>query len=88
MKENMPQEMSAQKLFEKLGYKLDKSLGPNYIDYWKNEETKYIVFAKRICFDLKKQTYFVAYSFETIGIDMSTNKAIQKQIEELGWLEE
>lgn len=79
--------MTAQEMFENLGYKLDKSSNPNYIDYWKNEETKYIVFAKRICFDLRRKTYYIFYSFETIGIDMSTHRAIQKQIEELGWLE-
>ena len=81
--------MTAQEMFEQLGYELDRNNNLlNYIDYWKNEETKYGVMNRRICFDLRRKRYYALYSFETVGIDMPTHRAIQKQIEELGWLEE
>ena len=86
MKENMPQEMSAQEMFEQLGYKLDKY--PDHLDYWKGAETKYAAMVKQVCFDLRRKSYYATCLFDVGEIDMPTLRAIQKQIEELGWLDD
>lgn len=76
--------MSAKEMFEELGYELyvssgielsyrDKNYSPNFVIFYK-EEKEYIV-----------EYIFVGGKTDSKNIDMKLNKAIQKQIEELGW---
>jgi hypothetical protein len=64
--------MTAKEMFEKLGYKEDFHIA--YIKYYNEKEDKYIWFSK--------PTKTVEIMFD---IDMDLLKAINKQIEELGW---
>ena len=78
--------MTAKEMFEELGYKLD--INHNFLDYWKFEETKYAVISRHIWFDLNNKSYSTINIYEIAKIDMPTHRAIQKQLEELGWLKE
>ena len=75
--------MSAKEMFEELGYKIIVN-DDDWIIYENNEEfTKKITFSK-----LNKQywcgRYFIP-DYLYLVINIRLNKAIQKQIEELGW---
>ena len=56
------------------------------LDYWKFEETKYVVISRHICFDLDNKSYSTTSIHEIAKVDMPTFKAICKQLEELGWI--
>lgn len=75
--------MSAREMFEELGYELNKELGSeiNRIYYEKKTIPNYP--NTFIMFDLD-------YQIISNDCDITINefKAIQKQIEELGWLDE
>lgn len=86
MKWKMKSQLSAQKMFEQLGYKLDKH--PDHLDYWKGAEIKYAAIVKQVCFDLRRKSYYATCLFDVGEIDMPIHRAIQKQIEELGWLDD
>ena len=64
--------MTAKEMFEKLGYKEDFHIA--YIKYYNEKKDKYIWFSK--------PTKTVEIMFD---IDMDLLKAINKQVEELGW---
>ena len=80
--------MTAKEMFEELGYKLvyrDKF----YIDYSLDDEP--IGNWGVIIQFMRKEKIYRIYSYgeirdEIINVNMELNKAIQKQIEELGWL--
>lgn len=73
--------MTAKEMFEKLGYEQD--LNSERIRYF-NEETKYYV-----VFFLEYKIYTIGCSNENedVGINIELHKAINKQVEELGWNE-
>ncbi len=82
--------MKAKDMFKELGYHCVYKNYEYYIDYSKSfdpiEEDGIM-----IQFQLVEKQYRI-YSYgiirdEIIAIDMQLNKAIQKQIEELGWLD-
>lgn len=66
--------MTAKEMFEELGYEEDFHIA--YIKYHNSEEDKYIWF--------NKFSRTVEIEFD---IDMTLLKAINKQVEELGWNE-
>ena len=90
---------TARELFEELGYTCEKSNGVviTYRYYTANKGTYTLEID--FWFDLKKYYAFEnsgglsiessieSCNYQTMGIDMPTFKAIQKQLEELGWLE-
>lgn len=89
----MPKEIKAPKtaieMFEELGYKYDLIDEENFV-YAINYQnyTLCVAFDKKYkCYSLYKMSGgFPAFSCEPFGfVDMKLNKAIQKQIEELGW---
>lgn len=76
------EDKSAKEMFEEQGYKLEKT--PNIV--WRKEEIDDSFYSyKKVVFDLYNKTFYSEANFESDGIDMQLNKAIQKQIEELGW---
>ncbi|HIQ90720.1 MAG TPA: hypothetical protein IAB27_03730 [Candidatus Coprosoma intestinipullorum] len=74
--------MSAKEMFEKLGYKQEIHIA--YILYIKNEDD----------YSQDEQRIFFHHDTETInkpftgGINAKELQAINKQVEELGWLDE
>ena len=74
--------MSAKEMFKKLGYKRKrKGYDRNYMAYCKdNLEIK-------IIFDLEEKTFLKKYRYGSMSIKLDELKAINKQIEELGWLD-
>ena len=66
--------MSAKEMFEELGYEEDYHIA--YIKYYNEKKDKYIWF--------HKDTKTIEIMFD---ISMPLLKTINKQIEELGWLE-
>lgn len=90
--------MNAKEMFEKLGYKLNHGMvyGTYYFDYIKEKDKikldgKTYYFRSRIHFDHElKAVSKVCYPQEWYGINMITAlelQAINKQMEELGWLD-
>lgn len=85
--------MSAKEMFEKLGYKQEKDDKIHITYYNGNFENKQRC-DKQITFDLESKS-FIAYSpyelndYEdcSVFIDMQELQAINKQVEELEWLE-
>ena len=75
---------SAREMFKKLGY-VRLNIFPLSIDYVKQINLKD---AKIISFTLKSKSYYAMDRNIAMGIDMPTFKAIQKQLEELGWLDD
>lgn len=74
--------MTAQEMFEKLGY------GKTFHDDYEIVYSAYNGSFKEaeIEFDLEEQTFYCT-SFDAISIvDMSVLKAINQQVKELGWL--
>lgn len=80
--------MNAKEMFEKLGYSL-KVDNNNLIEYSK-EDCGHISF----CFDIETKRFYSMYSFSSSiqstphSITLDEFEAVQKQMEELGWLEE
>lgn len=65
--------MSAREMFEKLGYKQEKG---DWIEYFKNEDT--IIF-------MDDKTFYKRHYYDPGDINIEELKAINKQVEELGW---
>lgn len=84
--------MSAKEMFEKLEYKQEKD-GKIHITYYNGNFENKQRCDKQITFDLESKN-FIAYSpyelndYEdcSIFINMQELQAINKQVEELGWL--
>lgn len=89
--------LSAKEMFEKLGYKCtEEIIFPKDEDFrqWaivytkKDYKDKYII--EFFLTDKIYRTYMYCHAFkepfELVRIDMPTFKAIQKQLEELGWI--
>ena len=78
--------MKAREMFEELGY--EQEIGTNYIDYAKFH--KEINQHSYILFDLEEKTILPTMEYgstHALEIDMTLLKAINKQVEELGWNE-
>jgi hypothetical protein len=80
--------MTAKEMFEELGYEQNKNERGLY--YYRLIHNNYLLSEpnaeKSIRFDFEKKKCFVNYSHNhTFGINARLSKAIQKQIEELGW---
>lgn len=75
--------MTAKQMFERLGYIKIKDHFST-IDYWKD---RHEAIYSHIEFDLNNKTFSGTWWNESLAIDMPTLKAINKQCEELGWLE-
>ena len=78
--------MEAKQLFEELGY--EQEVGYKYIDYAKfhKEVNQY----GYVLFDLEKKTVLPTMEYGStyaVEIDVNLLKAINKQVEELGWNE-
>lgn len=75
---------TAKEMFEKLGYELVEEKDSRYITYLYHY--RYV-----IRFDLIMRNFY-AYEdnmdYQYIGVDMKMLQAINKQAEELGWLDE
>lgn len=80
--------MNAREMFEELGYSL-KVDNNNLIEYSK-EDCGHIAF----CFDIETKRFYSRYSFSSSiqstphSITLDEFEAVQKQMEELGWVEE
>ena len=77
---------SAKEMFEGLGYEYsveDDRCG-KFIDYWVEEDETDNWY--HIRFNISSKTYYADEGWGKMHIDMPTFKAIQKQLEELGWL--
>ena len=75
--------MTAREMFEELGFKMWMS-NNNVIAYRRNIS---LTCSKTITFDLDRKLVFSYNSdLEQVGINAKTHKAIQKQMEELGWI--
>ena len=77
--------MTAREMFEELGYVFE--INDNFIEYYKNSKRSFFVY-KHVCFDLVGKSYSASCNYENMEIDMPTFKAIYKQLEELGWLDD
>lgn len=78
--------MKAKEMFEELGYEIE--IGKNYIEYAKFH--KKINQHSYILFDLEEKTILPSMEYgstHALEIGMNLLKAINKQIEELGWNE-
>lgn len=76
--------MKAKEMFEELGYECE--IGLKYIDYAKH--FKEIKQHGYILFDLEEKTILPSMEYgstHALEIDMTLLKAINKQVEELGW---
>lgn len=77
--------MSAKEMFEKLGWYLDIETNDEQIVYSKNRfnnDTFGFIGAKTITFDKEMESIYLD---EVDDISMLLLKAINKQVEELGW---
>ena len=78
--------MTAKKMFEELGYKYKeptfKVHGDSHFYY------EDIFKCNLIIFYLKEKKFMTSHNYKEMDIDMPTFKAIHKQCEELGWLDE
>ena len=76
--------MTAKKMFEELGYKyLEPTLHKESYFYYED-----IFKCNLIIFYLKEKKFMTSHNYKEMDIDMPTFKAIYKQLEELGWLDE
>lgn len=72
--------MIAREIFEKLGYKYSKYRDRNQmIEYRKEDSTS-------VLFWIKERVFSVSEYCEPKNITVDEFKAIQKQMEELGWI--
>lgn len=74
--------MNAREMFEKMGYK--RSADIDAIMFTKEFESYYF----RIIFDLLEKEILIDDNFKITIIEKGLLKAIDKQAEELGWLDE
>lgn len=80
--------MSAKEMFENLGYSL--KVDNNYLIEYLKEDCGHIAF----CFDIETKRFYSRYSFSSSiqstphSITLDEFEAVQKQMEELGWIEE
>ena len=74
-------QMKAKEMFEKLGYKQD--LQDNYIEYYVDGIDYPYGYYPYIRFNLEKEWW----DSNLVGTSIEEELAINKQIEELGWLE-
>ena len=78
--------MTAKEMFRKLGYKYKEPILKVYGDrYFYYED---IFKEKLIIFYLKEKEVMTSHNHREMDIDMPTFKAIRKQLEELGWLDD
>lgn len=77
---------TAKEMFEELGYKLVVNANNNI--YYKKDDCKWIIFSNTStnCY-IKANIFIDDKKYETV-IDLKELKAINKQIEELGWLDD
>ena len=77
--------MNAKEMFESLGYKYSRNYikyyGDEVIEYYKTEGVKFV-------FLMKEHEFYVEYYEEPKHITVNELQAINKQCEELGWLDE
>lgn len=74
--------MNAKEMFEKLGYKYNKNRNRNrMIEYCKEDSTS-------VLFWINERKFSVSEYCEPKDITIDEFKAVQKQMEELGWIEE
>lgn len=69
---------TAKEMFEELGYKYENYSVIDEICYFENKDVYYV-------FSLKSKTFFKKEYREPGDITLDELKAINKQIEELGW---
>lgn len=75
--------MTAKEMFEKQGFSYRST--DDLIEYlFKSINSRWYL---KIIFDLKNKNYSTIECDDCATIDMEIHKAIQKQLEELGWLE-
>ena len=75
---------TAREMIEELGY--ESSADDYYIECSYDDKNE--GYWKRISFDLREKTFDAVDTYDAMNIDIPTFKAIQKQLEELGWLYE
>lgn len=82
--------MTAQEMFEELGYKYTRKCYSMYCDLIVYTNTYYVSKECKIevSFDLTLKEYSVIENYRSALIDTKLHKAITKQIEELGWLDD
>lgn len=72
--------MNAKEMFEKLGYKYNKNRNRNrMIEYCKEDSTS-------VLFWINERKFSVSEYCEPKDITVDEFKAVQKQMEELGWI--
>ena len=70
-------------MFEELGYTCEKSIGEiAYVYRLANQRT----YSRRVNFYLSLEEYSATEALCGLFINVKLNKAIQKQLEELGWI--
>ncbi len=74
--------MTAQEMFEKLGFKQESRL--KWIVWYKDEYDCTI----EITFYLESKTFFTELNGKLLEINMPLLKAVNQQCKELGWLDE
>lgn len=72
--------MSAREIFELLGYTFGICKNGNYL----YDKPRQLENRHQVEFFIKSKTYHIVGT-QRFSINMELNKAIQKQIEELGW---
>lgn len=77
--------MTAREMFEKMGYTYNGRKGTSIFRYSKTNEDGELLFS--IEFDTEFETVATYDRYGINEITMSIFKAIQKQCEELGWLD-
>lgn len=76
--------MTAKEMFEELGYVLNEDTNDSF-DYEFSDDDFYW---KEIRFDKNLKTVYCHEFYGELKLDIPTLKAIIKQCEELGWLDE
>lgn len=78
--------MTAKEMFRKLGYRYkEPTLKVHGDSHFYYED---IFKCNLIIFYLKEKKFMTSHNYKEMDIDMPTFKAIHKQLEELGWLDE
>lgn len=72
--------MTAQEMFEHLGYKLEQDNG-KIIRY-----TLKIFAGTEVVFDMYRKHYYVSTIGRSLYVDIKLHKAITQQLIELGWI--
>lgn len=70
---------TAKEMFEELGYKYENDFVDNNIYYSGNKDVYYV-------FSLDRKTFFKKEYMEAGDITLDELQAVNKQVEELGWL--